>query len=104
MFSANSDEGEILNLQASLSSIKKKQEILDAPPTRASRRKAMDVRKAMLSQSEMLPVEDCLGRISSNATVGCPPAVPIVIPGEIIDEDAIECFKYYGIESCIVVK
>ena len=69
------------------------------PPTAA-----MSVREALLSPSEVIPVEACLGRIAAAPTVGCPPAVPIVISGEIIDENALACFAYYGIETCRVVK
>jgi hypothetical protein len=29
--------------------------------------------------------------------------VPIVVCGERIDEAAVRCFAYYGIESCAVV-
>jgi len=49
-------------------------------------------------------VEDAVGRILASATVGCPPAVPIVVCGEKIDSAAVECFKYYGTDSCRVVK
>jgi arginine/lysine/ornithine decarboxylase len=62
------------------------------------------VREALLSPSEVLPVDECIGRIAAAATVGCPPAVPIVVSGEKIDESAAECFKYYGIETCAVIK
>ena len=43
------------------------------------------------------------GLILAAATVGCPPAVPIVVCGERISEDALTCFAYYGIETCCVV-
>ena len=65
--------------------------------------KVLSIREAMFSPSEILSVEQCEGRILSAATVGCPPAVPIVICGERIDAHAIACFKYYGIENCHVV-
>jgi arginine/lysine/ornithine decarboxylase len=38
------------------------------------------------------------------ASVGCPPAVPIAVAGEVIDENVIECFKYYGIVKVNVIK
>ena len=65
--------------------------------------KVLSVRESMFSRGELLPVEECEGRILSAATVGCPPAVPIVICGERIDAHAIQCFQYYGIEKCYVV-
>ena len=44
------------------------------------------------------------GRIIADVCVGCPPAVPIAVSGEIIDKNAVRCFEYYGIESCTVIK
>ncbi len=64
----------------------------------------MTIREAMLSPFESLPVEQCLGRTLARASVACPPAVPILVCGERIDANAIECFRYYGIEMCNVVK
>ena len=64
----------------------------------------MSVREALFSPSEVLPVTACVGRVAAVATVGCPPAVPIVASGEIIDEGCLARFAYYGIETCSVVK
>lgn len=64
----------------------------------------VSVREAMLSPSEVIPVAESLGRILAVPTVGCPPAVPIVVCGERIDSHAIRCFEYYGIKECCVVK
>jgi arginine/lysine/ornithine decarboxylase len=58
----------------------------------------------MLSYSEVLPIGECLGRILAVPTLGCPPAVPILVCGERIDESALRCFAYYGIDTCCVVK
>lgn len=66
--------------------------------------RATSVREAILSPSELLPVEKCLGRTVANSIVGCPPAVPIALAGEIVDENALKCFKYYGINIINVVK
>ena len=64
----------------------------------------LSVREAMLAPAETRPAEQCVGRILAVPTVGCPPAVPILVCGEQIDDHAIACFRYYGIESCCVVK
>ena len=60
--------------------------------------------EAMTSAAERVPVEKALGRVLAGVTVGCPPAVPIAVSGERIDERIIQAFLYYGIESCLVVK
>ena len=64
----------------------------------------MSIREALMSVSEERNVGDCEGAILANAAVSCPPAVPILISGEVIDKDAIAAFEYYGIEKCFVVK
>ena len=64
----------------------------------------MSVRKAYFSSGEVLPVEQAQGRICRMPTATCPPAIPIVVPGERIDAVAVKCFQYYGIDFVEVVK
>ena len=97
-------EESLNRLEQVLCKIRQKDAILEAAPSFAPARQVLSIREAMLSLSEVLPVEACIGRILAVPTVGCPPAVPILVCGEQIDEYAIECFRYYGIESCCVVK
>ena len=87
-----------------LCSIPPREAISEAPPVFLPARRSLSIREAMLSPSERLPVADCIGRILAVPTVGCPPAVPILVCGEEIDEHAIECFRYYGMTECCVVK
>ena len=70
----------------------------------AAAQQVLSVREAMLSQSEILPAKQCLGRIVAVPTVGCPPAVPILVCGERVTQQAIDLFAYYGITECCVVK
>lgn len=66
--------------------------------------RVLSIRQALFSMSETVPIAQSVGRVLAAASVGCPPAVPIVVCGERIDRNAAECFAYYGIESCRVVK
>ena len=61
------------------------------------------LRQAMLSPCERIPAEQSLGRILARPGVSCPPAVPILMPGERIDEGDLAAFRYYGIETCDVL-
>ena len=61
------------------------------------------IRTAMLSPCERIPAEQSLGRILARPGVSCPPAVPILMPGERIDEGDLDAFRYYGIETCDVL-
>ena len=73
------------------------------PPAFHAAEKVMSIREAALSVSETLPISDSYGRILASATVGCPPAVPILVCGERIDSHTLTCFRYYGIDHCTVV-
>jgi len=63
----------------------------------------MSIRESMFAISETVHVREALGRICRVPTVSCPPAIPIAVPGELIDEATLELFEYYGIEEVDVV-
>lgn len=78
--------------------------IYSLPPKITIPEKRMSVREAMMAPRVSINANDALGKILAVPTVGCPPAVPIVVSGEVIDEAAISVFRYYGIDKCTVVK
>jgi len=94
----------LARLEKELLSVARKPPILEAPPAFGSAKRAMSVRQATLSANETLEIDLCKGRVLASPSVGCPPAVPILVCGEMIDENAISAFSYYGIERCTVVK
>jgi arginine/lysine/ornithine decarboxylase len=87
-----------------LLSIPKRAEIDDNPPVFSPMEKKMSIREACLSPWETVSVGDSVGRVLAGTDVACPPAVPIVVPGELIDNAAAERLKYYGAETCRVCK
>lgn len=97
-------EADLGRLTEVLLSLPRREALALCPPLLTCPKRAMSIREAMLSPAETLPVSECLGRVLAAATVGCPPAVPIVVSGEVIDETAIQCFEYYDIKVCSVVK
>ena len=86
-----------------LTALPRRAAITERPPSLVTPVRALSVREAMLSPAEVLDVKSCVGRVLAAATVGCPPAVPIVVSGEVISEEAIARFDYYGIQTCAVV-
>ena len=103
MLSGETDEKTLEKLEQALLDIPPRQAISEASPVFASGQQVLSIRQAMLAPSEQLPAERCLGRILAAPTVGCPPAVPILICGERIDAHALACFAYYGIDRCALV-
>ena len=94
---------ELAHLEMVATSLPQKEPITVAPPAPAKAEPAMTVREALLSLSEAVAVEDSVGRILASPSVSCPPAVPIVMCGERIDEAAVRAFRYYGVEKVRVV-
>lgn len=90
-------------LVCALCEIQQRRAIEELPPALGRAQPVLSVRQTMMAAREEVPVEQCEGRVLAAASVGCPPAVPIVVCGERIDSRAMACFSYYGIRRCTVV-
>lgn len=104
MLSPKMEAQELVQIEDALSAIEPKTLLPRQLPAFHRCRQVMSVRQAMLAPAETVAVEQSLGRVLAAPSVGCPPAVPIVICGEQIDEAAIDMFYRYGIRRCTVVE
>lgn len=64
----------------------------------------ISVREAVFSENVTVNVDNSIGRICAELTVSCPPAVPVVVCGELITKETVGALKYYGITEIKVVK
>ena len=99
----NSDE-DLARLEKMLCALPKK---TPKPPFLAQKItpvSVFSVREAVLAPAESLPIERAVGRVCAAPAVSCPPAVPIVVAGERVDEAAISLFRHYGIMEISVIK
>ena len=94
---------ELAHMEMILRSIPAREPITEWPPRVPRLETAMTPREALLSPSECLPVGQCVGRVLATPSVSCPPAVPIAVCGEVLTEEAVRCFAFYGITQCRVV-
>lgn len=104
MLTPENDHHQLNEAKNILKYVKRKEEILQKAPAFIRKERVLSLRQAMLAESVCVPVQESCGRILASASVSCPPAVPVLMCGERIDENAVECFKYYGIEYCTVIK
>lgn len=104
MLNPETEESELISFEEAMISIEQKAEITEKPPIFAKPETAISIRDAVFSTNETIPANQSCGRILSAANVACPPAVPIVVCGERINEKAIRCFEYYGIKECTIIK
>lgn len=95
---------DLARLKDALLDIPKKEPITAAPPKAHAPKKAISIREAVMGEGELLPINECIGRIAAIVTSSCPPAIPIVVSGEVIDKETIDAFAYYGIDKCLVTK
>lgn len=93
---------DLLRLEAALEAIPQRNALNAPPPAFHRCEQVLSPREALFREGSSLPVEECVGKILISPSVGCPPAVPIAICGERIDETAAARFRYYGIDRCTV--
>ena len=103
MLSPQNTASQLQLLVQVLQNIPQKQPICTTPPRFCQPIGKTSIRQAMLGNKVALPTRQCLGKICADANVGCPPAVPIVMCGEVIDQNAIDAMLYYGIDVCQVL-
>jgi len=90
-------------IERALTGIEKKTPIESQTPSFSIPERAMSIRRASFMPSEEIDVQISEGRVLASSSVGCPPAVPILVCGEIIDKNAIKRFEYYGIDRVSAV-
>lgn len=87
-----------------LLNVPKREPILIKAPCIKQGKRILSPRDAVLSDSYSVSVYESCGKILSDITVACPPAIPIAISGELITDGIIEAFLYYGIKEIKAVK
>ncbi len=76
---------------------------LSQPPVCPPPQIVCSPRKALFSRQKTVPVAEATGLICGTPTVSCPPAIPIAVSGERINEEIIRVFQYYGISTVQIV-
>ena len=90
MFTPSHQDIDIERAEAELMAIPARDAIEAKAPGTYIPKRALSVREALFAPSEVVDVELSLGRVLADVNVACPPAVPILVCGEIIDERAAE--------------
>ena len=64
----------------------------------------MSPREAMLDDMETVSLDEAVGRISADSSCPCPPGVPVIMPGEMIDDETAAILRRTGQSSIRCVK
>ncbi len=65
---------------------------------------ALSAKKAYFSTKTEVLLSNALGKIYGETTFSCPPAVPVICLGEVINDDAILALEKLGVKKVKVVK
>lgn len=104
MLPCNLQIGEVCSILYAMKNIPRLDPVESVTPMLTIPKRRMSVRDAALSPRETVSADDAVGRVLASVEVGCPPAVPVVVCGEVIDGSAAACMRYYNITECTVVK
>lgn len=104
MFSPSNTASDLKNLEVALCALPPKTPINECLPKPSIAEKVLSIRNAVFSPSVEISTEKAYGKILAGLTLSCPPAVPIAISGERLDDNAVNALTYYGITKIKVVK
>lgn len=104
MASPSNSEKDFAKAEAAFASVVRKEPLVRKRPKRTKTQCFCSPRAAMLAPREDVATEKSLGRVLATPCVSCPPAVPVLVCGEVIDQNAIDAFLYYGIKRISVIK
>ena len=104
MLTPETEERELRALTDFLLALPVRDAIRETPPRRGAAEAVLTPREALLAPFERIPLDRAPGRILASPCVGCPPAVPIAVCGERLDENALALFRYYGVAELAVVR
>lgn len=63
----------------------------------------MPAYEAIFKKQKLVPVEEAANEICGAVSPHCPPCVPVIMPGEQIDSEAVEALKIYGMKYISVL-
>ena len=71
-------------------------ETADSPVRPGLPQYVMSPREAMLGDTETVGLDEAVGRISADSSCPCPPGVPVIMPGELIDRETAAILRRTG--------
>ena len=63
----------------------------------------LPVYEAMFKPQKTMAIENSAGEICAGLNCPCPPGVPLVMPGELIDNAVIDALRIYGVKTVPVI-
>ncbi len=103
MFTPENCDSDLNKLKDVLCGVYRRSAMVTPFPKVNKLKRALGIREALFSPNTEIYAKDADGKILASYTVSCPPAIPIAICGEVIDESAIKAFEYYNVEKIRII-
>ncbi len=104
MLSPQNSKLDIDRIKSAIAKITKKEPIVNKDISFELPQAIMSVRQAVFSKKELISIDNAVGKVSAETKIKCPPGVPIIIAGEVIDTYAQKLLKKSSIFLINVVK
>ncbi len=102
MITPENSEEDLAKLHNALLEISPKKAVY--PPVQPKFERGLSPNEAFLLPFENIDIHQSEGSICADTCVSCPPAVPIVTAGEIINQEAIKLLEFYGHKKINIIK
>lgn len=103
MFTPEISDSDICKVESLLLNLERRAPICEITPKIGKRQVILSAKDVMMKDFTVIPAKESCGYVLACDCVSCPPAIPIVACGELIDKEAVELFLYYGVENVRVV-
>ncbi len=60
-------------------------------------------REAFFSETEMISIDNCLGRVSGDSIMIYPPGIPLIVPGEVFSQEILNDYSFFNNQGNAVV-
>ncbi len=103
MLTPENGEQTLAQVEQVLTAIPQRAALTGSAPAMCRPERYCSPRQALLCAGEERKPTECRGMVLASAAVSCPPAVPVLVCGEVIDDAAIALMDYYGVDFCRVI-
>ncbi len=104
MFSVSQSLGDFDKILRAIRSIPQKEKIGGENIPIIKPKAAVSPREAVFGKSQLVPLKQAKGKICGKIRCSCPPCVPIVMPGEVYSDEALEIMRVYGTKQVRILK
>ena len=103
LFSATSTLKDCERALTAMTLIQKKKPIFKAQYPVVKPKAALPLFDAMFMPQKKVPLAKAVGYVCGGIKAPCPPCIPVVMPGEIISDEAAEALRLYNVKEVSVI-